>query len=60
MEVSQVFIKSHQTDARGTECSFQVGINSAELAASLIVPQKRFLCCTAGSPTVTMMPQTLI
>jgi len=52
MEVSQVFIKSHQTDARGTECSFQVGINSAELAASLIVPQKRFLCCTAGSPTV--------
>jgi hypothetical protein len=40
MEISQVFTKSHQTDARGTGCSFQVGLGSAELAASLIVPQK--------------------
>jgi len=50
MEVSQGFTKSHQTDSHGTECSFQVGLSSAELATSLVVPQKLFLCCTAGSP----------
>jgi hypothetical protein len=40
MEVSEGFTKSHQTDERGTECSFQVGLGNAELAASLLVPQK--------------------
>lgn len=60
MEVSEVCTKSHQTDACGTECSFQVGLSSAELAASLTVPQNRFLCSTAGSPTVTMTTYTNI